>query len=139
MTPVRLEMTWRARFYLTVAGFRHGALAASALLSPDLPDVDLGLPIRWWGVVFLVGAAGLLWAAKEASETWARVALGVSAVVTSVWAAGFTAFWLTGQWSPLPAILFLALTLKDLTIVGDPMRSPFEPMLREYADTDPDK
>lgn len=129
-------MTWRARFYLLVAGLRHGTLGLAALMSPDLPNVDLGLSVHWWGVVFMAGAVALIYAAKEASEDWARISLGISAIVTSVWAAGFTAFWLTGEGSPLGAVLFVALTLKDLTIVGDPMRSPFEPIMREYADDD---
>lgn len=129
-----VEMTWRARFYLTVCGTRHGLTGLSALLLYDkFPTVDLGLPLWGWALVFLSGSGHLLYSAYAGSEMNARIALAVSAVVTSVWAAGFFAFWMEGRGSPLGVILFGALTLKDLTIVGEPMRSPFEPIVREYA------
>lgn len=137
MTSVEPVMTWRARFYLSVATARHGSLGLVALvLDYEWGGVDAGIPIPAWGAVFLLGAAHLLYSAVKGSERHARVALAVSAVITSVWAASF---WLlaVGERGPtgiLLAITFTALTAKDLTIVGDPMRSPFEPIIREYIE-----
>lgn len=131
------EMTWRARFYLTVAALRHTLTGVVALTMPVLPGVDLGLPLWAWGLVFILGGCHLGYAAAAGREGHARAGLAISAVMTSVFAAGFLALWLDGESGPLGAILFTALTLKDLTIVRDPMRSPFEPIVREYADQDP--
>ena len=130
------EMTWRARGYLTIAGARHFLTGLAAVLMHELfPQVDLGLSIFAWGILFLVGGTHLWFAAATGSENHARIGLALSAVVTSVWAAGFLAAWAGGVVaSPLGGILFATLTFKDLTIVRDPMRSPFEPIIREYVD-----
>ena len=131
------EMTWRARFYLCVGGSRHVGTGSVALALYDrFPNVELVLPIWAWGVVFVVGGLHLLYAAYSESETHARVALAVSAIVTAVWAAGFWAAAVDGIVTPLIAILMTALTLKDLTIVGEPMRTPFESIIKEYTERD---
>lgn len=138
LTPVvPTEMTWRARFYLCVGGTRHIGTGAVAIAMYDrFPDVDLFFPIWAWGIVFVLGGGHLLYAAYAESETNARIALAVSAIVTAVWGAGFWALAVEGAVTPLVGILMTGLTLKDLTIVGEPMRTPFESIMREYGERD---
>lgn len=140
--PSEEVMTWRARAYLSIGACRHLAIGASCLLvgqtfqSEAFAQIKAVFPIWLWGVVFVLGGLHMGYAAASASETAARVAMTFSAVVTSVWAAGFImAFEPSGGVvSPVGGILFTALTLKDLVVCRQPMRSPFEPIVKEYAE-----
>lgn len=135
-------MKWRARAYLLVGAARHVALAASAVwLSQALDDdTDLVvvriLPLSIWGVVLAFGALHLAYAALVGSGDHARTALVVSAGMTTAWAvgSGFSAINATSTaWSGalfVISILLMALALKDLIQCADPLRAPFDPVIR---------
>ena len=58
----------------------------------------------------------------------------LSAVITSLWAMSFALAWHEGGVvSPVGAIIATSLTAKDLVICRQPMRSPFEPLVKEYV------
>lgn len=136
-------MTVRAQAYLCVAALRHLALGIVAL---TLPGVFGGAAMRVtlqvftlqvWAVLFIVGGAHLAYSAGRGHVGHARVALVISACMTSAWAGGFLlAFRASGFASPLGGIggiVFTALVLKDLVQCGQPLRSPFEPIVRKYV------
>lgn len=134
------QMTWRARAYLCVGALRHLALGVTGLTLPGTYDGDafgilLGvLSLTMWSVLFLVGGLHLAYAAGRGNVGHARVALILSAAMTAAWAVGFLlAFFEGGVVSPLGTILFSALVLKDLVQCGQPLRSPFEPIVRKYV------
>jgi len=133
------QMTWRARAYLVIAAARHILVGAACIVlvadfdGDSFQVIRAVLPVWVWGVAFLVGGAHLTYAAIRGSEGHARVALSLSAISTSVWAAGFLlAYQEGGAVSPIGVIFATALTAKDLVICRQPMRSPFEPIVREY-------
>ncbi|WP_435744882.1 hypothetical protein [Nocardioides sp. SYSU DS0663] len=135
-------MTWRARGYLGIAGARHLAVGVYVLACPadftaDAYQVITAmLPMWLWGLLSLIGGGHLLYAASRGAENHARVALVMSAMSSSFWAVGFfMGFFVGGVVTLIGAIIFTALTLKDLVVCAQPMRSPFERFVREYAET----
>lgn len=134
------SMTWRARAYLVITAVQHVGVGAACLGRPQDFDGDAFqtirgiMPMTWWGVVFLIGGLHLTFAAARQSELAARVGMPLSALTTSLWAAAFVlAYQEGGAVSPVGAILASSLTLKDLVICAQPMRSPFEPLVKEYT------
>lgn len=134
------QMTWRARGYLGIAGARHLSVGAYVLLRPEDFTADAYqvitemLNMSIWGVLFLIGGIHLAYSAVRGAENHARLALVFSAVSSSFWAAGFfMGFFVGGVVTLIGAIIFTALTLKDLVVCAQPMRSPFERFVREYA------
>lgn len=135
-------MTWRARGYLGIAGARHFAVGAYVLTRPEDFSADAYqvireiLPMRAWGVLFLIGGLHIAYAALAARESHARTGLTFSAVASGCWAAGFLmGYYVGGVVTLLGFIVFTALTGKDLVVCAQPMRSPFERIVREYAET----
>ncbi|WP_193613171.1 hypothetical protein [Nocardioides lijunqiniae] len=133
-------MTKRARGYLTVTALRHVAVGIVCLALPndfkgDSYQIIIEvLPIGLWGLLFLAGGAHLGYAAVKGDERQARIGLSLSAVSTSLWAAGFfMAYFVGGIVTLIGGILWTALTLKDLVVCAQPMRSPFERITREYV------
>jgi hypothetical protein len=135
-------MTWRARAYLVITAVQHGLigfaciwLSGTEAFSGDAFRIIRHIfPIWGWGVVFVAGGIHLAIAAGRGSELLARVAMPLSAVLTSLWAMAFILAWHEGGVvSPVGAILATSLTAKDLVICRQPMRSPFEPLVKEYA------
>ena len=140
-------MTRRARWYLGVAAARHTSLGLFCLLAPWLfasaafiPILDF-LPIWGWGVVMSIcgilcgGAAGLR------SGDLARWAMTFSATITTVLAAGVWfgvgavwIDWIQGERispvSPVLPILLATLAAKDFIVCAQPIRSPFESVVR---------
>lgn len=143
MNPLHVpeeQMTWRARAYLAVGSLRHIALGASGLALADTFQSDAFkilfdvFSLELWSILFLAGGLHLAYAAGKGSTSHARVALILSACMTAAWAVGFIlAFHAGGVVSPLGGILFSALVLKDLVQCGQPLRSPFEPIVRKYV------
>lgn len=132
-------MTVRARAYLCIGSLRHLALGISGLALADTFSSDAFkvlfdvFSLEVWSILFLVGGIHLAYAAVKGSVGHARVALILSASMTAAWAVGFfLAFKQGGVVSPLGGILFSALVLKDLVQCGQPLRSPFEPIVRKY-------
>lgn len=137
------RMTPRARAYMTICALRHVLLGLMCVIrpgdftSPSYDGVKDVLPVPpdaalvTWGAAFLVIGAIAVWAAVNGSENAARHALTGSVVVTLMWVGGFIWSILTGSlvgWSGV--IIWAALAAKDLTMLRDPLRNPFEDMIR---------
>lgn len=133
------QMTARARIYLTIAAAQHLLIAGGLLLFPgawSTPSfaVLAGLAPLWvWGALMLAGGLHLTWSALTGSEGHARVALVGAAVLAALWSAGFLLAWEHGVATALGGIVFAAVAGKDLMVCGQPLRSPFEPIVREFA------
>lgn len=142
--PVGERLTPRARAYLLIACLRHGVAGLALLIfpgafaSPSFDGIKGALPLQHrhslmaWGVVFLFTAIVCGWAAASAREGSARIALSGSIFASLVWLGGFIAATALGvQISPMGAIFCAALVAKDLTMLRDPLRNPFEPIARK--------
>lgn len=133
-------MTWRARAYLSIASARHLVIGTSMLLLPHTYDTRSyhllfrDLPSVFWSVIVLIGGLYLAYAAYRASELHARVALILSCGIASMWAASFALIAFHGYASVLATAVFGALAGKDLLVCGQPLRSPFEPLVRMYQE-----
>lgn len=134
------QMTWRARAYLTIGAARHILVGAlSIVVSHDFDGTPWAvvinvLPLWIWGIVFLAGGLHLAFAAAIGDEGHARWGLVISASLTAGWATGFLLATLQGSVSAfLIGVLFAALSLKDFVVCAQPLRSPFEPVMRRYA------
>lgn len=133
-------MTWRARAYLTIASARHLAIGGSMLILPHTYDTRSyhllfhDIPSVFWSVVLLIGGAHLAYAAIRANELHARIALILSCGISSMWAASFAFIAFHGYASILATAVFGALAGKDLLVCGQPLRSPFEPLVRLYQE-----
>jgi hypothetical protein len=141
-------MTRRARWYLSVAGLRQGTLGLFCILTPWLftsaafiPILSY-LPVAWWGIFMTICGILCGLAALLRSGDMARVAMVISATITLVLAAGvwigIGAIWVD-YWqgdrevaaSPLMPILLTALAAKDYIVCAQPVRSPFEAVVRQ--------
>ena len=134
------QMTWRARAYLATGALRHILIGAAIVVAEGQFDSDSFsviisvLPLVAWGIVFLIGGFHLAFAALTGHEGQARTALVMSAGMTTAWGMGFLLAWAQGGVvSPVGAILFSALAAKDLVVCAQPLRSPFEPIVRKYT------
>jgi hypothetical protein len=133
-------MTGRAQSYLLVAGMRHLLIGVCCILvprwftSPSYDQIKALAPggLFAWGVVGTLVGLGCIAAAAFKHVGLARGGLLASAVVTSLWAGGLFAAMLEGNLTgPTGPVIWTALTLKDLVVCRQPMRSPFEPLVRE--------
>ncbi|WP_169165088.1 hypothetical protein [Cellulomonas taurus] len=144
--PIGERMTPRARVYMAICAARHGLLGLACLVRPQ--DFTSGsfsgvrnflhwaIPgdpmLRIWGVAFGVVAALAVAAVLTGRPEVARNGLLGSVIVSFCWVGGFIASIWTGQsagWSGV--IVWAAITLKDLTMLQDPLRNPFEPLIRK--------
>lgn len=129
--PVPEGMTFRARAYMAIITTRQllgGSLYVWVWATQTRDGAHLA-----WGLLFLVVAvvAGLpIWTARDGQ---ARAGLLLSIAVTSAWFGSFVVAAVTtpGYWSVAMAIILGALTCKDLTMVQEPLRNPFEALVRE--------
>jgi hypothetical protein len=167
-------MTRRARWYLGIAGGRHGTIGVCLLAMPwvfagsaFVPIFNL-LPLWFWGIAMTI--AGVLCGLSSVirSGDLGRISMVISAVITLVLAAGLAigigAIWVhwlqvvgwdSFWWlvvhrpatvpadilklavappSPFLPVLLFAVTLKDFVICAQPLRSPFEPVLRDLPE-----
>lgn len=137
------QMTGRARAYLTIAAARHIAVAwcvwtmTARFTAPVFDVVAAIMPLWTWGVVFFVAGATCGMAALLGRESLARTGLILSATSTGVWGAAFVIAIFTGPPSVgiLGAIFLWALTAKDLVVCRQPLRSPFESLIKDFAAT----
>lgn len=89
-----LAMTTRARVYLSAAGWRHLLIGLTLLLLPWLYSAAAFVPIfNWiplvgWGAIMTAEGLLCLVAALLRNSDMARTAIGISAVITMVLAAG---------------------------------------------------
>lgn len=134
------QMTTRARLYLIVSSARHLILGASLLWQGDVYDRSpafdslFRIAPHWaWILSLMVGGAHLAYSSAVGSEAHARTALIMSAGISAMWATAFGLIALHGVASVLATVLFGALCLKDLIVCAQPLRSPFEPIVRLYT------
>jgi hypothetical protein len=134
------QMTGRAQMYLTIAGIRHLAIGLCCLLVPWAFHTSSWRPLRalvpggllTWGIAGCLTGLICLSAAGAKKEGWARAGLLSSAVITGLWAGAlWSAVALGEASSPTGPIIWTAVVLKDLVVCRQPMRSPFEPIVRE--------
>ena len=137
------KMTGRARAYMLVASGRHLGLGVVILAAHDIfrddPRFDFiqstlawtGDPFILWGLLFFLTGVVCFLSAILKKEPLARSALIASATATAFWATGLLAGALLGNLSAWAgAILLSALVGKDLVVSRQPLRSPFEAVLR---------
>ena len=142
--PPGERLTPRARAYLWIAAWRHGTVGLSLILWPQLFNgpafgaMKNALPVNStaalavWGSIFLAASLFSAYAATVARENPARVALIVSIMSSLIWAGGFASATYDGaKLSPIGLIFAIALAAKDLTMLRDPLRNPFEPLLNK--------
>ena len=136
-------MTRRARVYLMISATRHLVMgvftiaAAGEFTNPTFVPVLAYLPVTGWGVLMLATAAVCGVAAVLRSATWARTALTVSATLSLTLGAGIflgvLAVRISGGMAPIAAICLLSLAAKDYVVCAQPMRSPFEQVMRRMV------
>lgn len=142
-------MTGRARAYLSIAAIRHLLVAISTwtmahqFTSGSFIQIKAILPLPVWGLAFLGAGLACGIAALRGQETLARVGLILSATSSALWAGGFVAAYLSGQAAgPTAVIIWWAIAMKDLIVCRQPLRSPFESLVkatlehRDAADRD---
>ncbi|MDN4611962.1 hypothetical protein [Arthrobacter burdickii] len=140
-------MSRRARFYLLVAAGRHIIIGLLCVFDPAsfssgsyqgvidaLAGIPLGPAIVLWGYLFLVTGAACLFAAIVGKETAARAGLLFSVVTTACWAGGFFASIYGGTSAGYTgAVIWTAVFLKDATMLRQPLRNPFEPLIQKVT------
>ncbi len=137
------RMSARARGYMAVAALRNASLGILLFWWPEffrsriyvgiaamldwLPGPDPQTSLIVWGVLFTtVGIVGS-YAAARGEAGPARVGLLLSLIITGVWCSGFVMAAVYGDLTaPSALIIWATLALKDLLMLGDPLRVPFE-------------
>lgn len=144
--PPGERMTPRARAYMAICAGRHLLLGLACLLDPYgftsgsfsgvknflhwfIPPDPM---LRVWGVSFVVVGVLAVAAVMNGRAEIARWGLLASVIVSFCWVGGFIASIATGQsagWSGV--IVWAAIAGKDLTMLQEPLRNPFEPLIRK--------
>jgi hypothetical protein len=145
------RMTARARMYLLINVALHAAMAWSCLFVPEFfssvsyTGVKAALPFGTghalfiWGLLFLTTSVLSGLAAYRGSEYLARVSLLLSAICCASWTGGFLAALAAHQLKgPTGMIWSAALAAKDLIQLRQPLRNPFEPVMRRFEEA-PDR
>lgn len=139
------KMTVRARLYLAIGAARHLSVAAIAFVAANYYDgspwavLISVLSLKVWALAFFIGGLHFAYSATVGDEAQARVALVVSAALTASWAAGFFLSAVEGSATAVfIGVLLAALAGKDLVVCAQPLRSPFEPIVRKIARPDRD-
>jgi hypothetical protein len=132
-----MAMSNRARAYLIVATIHFLLIGISILGWPEMYAGAAFMPLAVythlipWGIAYTLTGAMCGLAAVTKWPTFARAGLVMAFVVLMVTAFavgwGVVLSWMSGVMvSPLIPIGFAALGIKDLLIVGQPLRTPFE-------------
>lgn len=143
------RMTRRAQAYLLICAVRHLAVGLACVVipeafsSPVYSGIKKALPLSadyamsLWGVLFLVTGVWCCTAAMVRFEQPARIALLLSVITSAFWAGGFAFAALGGDMSvPSSPVLWVSVTLYDLTMLRQPLRNPFESITRRILDDD---
>lgn len=150
VTGLRVDperLTPRARAYLLGIATQHSAIAGFAFCAPGLfssssfdgiKKAVVFLPgeqaMRGWGIVLAIAAALAVTAAVRGSEGLARAALLMCVSTEGAWLGGYLASWAGGSLiSPVGVIVWGGLVYRDITMLRQPLRNPFEPILRRWA------
>lgn len=149
MTKLHLDperLTPRARAYLLGIAVQHSSIAFFAFVnlqlfsSPAFDGIKRALPLlpfdqamRGWGVLLAAAAVINVIAAVRGSEGLARAALLMCVTVEGAWLGGYLASWASGSLiSPVGVIVWGGLIYRDITMLRQPLRNPFEPLLRRW-------
>lgn len=146
----RERMTPRARFYMGVVATRSSLLGLFCLFGPQLfnsvtyhglmsafQPIPGETTIRLWGIAWLVTALTAWYATFTGREGEARAALLMSIVSSACWAMGFTIAVMHGiSTGPTGTIVWWALVLKDGSMLRQPLRNPFEPLVQRVLRQD---
>lgn len=129
-------MTTRARVVLGIASAMCLILAEYCIFSPHLLSGPAFNPAKWfgplwvWGLGFLTPGIVCAWANYRSSIRVARFGLALAAIVTAMWAAAFiVAAVLVGS-GAVGALFACVCTALYLTMLPQPMRAPFEPIIK---------
>lgn len=146
------RMTTRARTFMGVVVLRHGVLGLFCLLDSNgfsettyvgmagaMPVLGDEAAFITWGVLLLLSAALAMVSVITASPDHAKTGLLFSVGITSSWFFGLLATALQpggsgAGWAFLVALL--GLVLKDLTMIREPMRNPFEEVIKVIASSE---
>jgi drug/metabolite transporter (DMT)-like permease len=142
------SMSPRARGYLTVATVHFGLIGISIVGWPQLYGSSAFVPIiefthlYVWGVAYLLTSSLCLAAAITRWPSFARAGLICAFIVlfVSSFAVGWgvVASWTDGNpatvASPVVPLSFGALAVKDLLMIGRPLRTPVEDYLLAQAE-----
>lgn len=138
------QMTNRARAYLLATVIYCFSIAATCyfladhLTSNSFAQIRSMLPLglTGWSIAYLsVGVASFI-AAFRGSEKWAWVALIGATAVVGPWAAGFwIAFLQSPDGAPTGVITYTWATVVHMIQARQPLRSPFDPVLRTLPPT----
>jgi len=137
------KMSARARAYLGItAGFHLSLgsfclLAPHAFMSPSYEGLRNAMPVPYsldlaaWGAVFALVGIACAFAAVFGRESTARTSLLLSVIVTGAVAGSFLASWVSGTLQgPTGPLVWLTLAFKDMTMLRNPLRNPFEPVVQ---------
>lgn len=148
--PPRERMTPRARFYMAVVATRSLLLAIFCIGFPGnftsggyrglmqaFEPIQPESVIQLWGCAWAVTALTAYYATLTGREGEARAALLMSVVSTACWATGFTIALFSGiAAGPTGVIVWWALVLKDGSMLRQPLRNPFEPLVQRVLRQD---
>jgi hypothetical protein len=132
-------MSSRARGYLVVAALHFSLIGLSILIKPSLYQASAFVPMVEitglipWGIAYTLTGILCTLAAITRWPAFARSGLGLAFVVLIVSAFaiswGVVASWFDADLdsaSPVIPLSFTALAIKDLLMVGQPLRTPVE-------------
>jgi hypothetical protein len=142
-------MSSRARGYLVVAAFHFGLIGISILFWPQVYSASAFVPLveytnlSLWGVAYLTTGILCAVAAVTSWPSFARAGLMMAFVVLFVSSIAI-GFGVVESWlmavrplaSPVVPLSFMALAIKDLLMVGQPLRTPTEDQTQARHDQD---
>jgi MFS family permease len=140
------QMTPRARLYLLATALYCIGIGLSCALVPHLFTSSSFTQIRsmapcgfaGWGFAHFLVAAVSLFASYRGSEKWAYTSLMGATIMVGPWAAGFWIAFATEplRTAPTGMIAYTYITVIHLVQARQPLRSPFEPVLRSIPPPD---
>lgn len=138
----------RARVYMGIAAVRHLLVGLFCFFRPGdftspsyngvkgaLPFVNPNHSLQAYGVFFILTALTCAWSVVSGREGAARAGLLFSVVTTGFWVGGFFAAALDHTLGgPTGPVVWTAIVAKDLTMLREPLRNPFEPLVRRVIE-----
>lgn len=136
-----MDLSLRARAYLwsyTIANVLMGLaliLRPATFQSQSFDALRSLWPLPVWGIIFLLVAAVTCFGAYQGTERPARAALLANLVTTGGFFAGFTAAMFANiSSSPSGPVAWGLLTVLNLIMLSNPLRTPFEDLVKEITE-----
>jgi len=140
-------LTLRARTYMGIVSMRHLLIGAFCLIRPgDFQSPSYGgvkdalgflapdTALMVYGLAFIIAGVASAVPVVTGGDGAARAGLLISVVVTGLWVGGFfAAIWDGTIAGPTGPVVWCAVLAKDLTMLREPLRNPFEPIVRRIA------